>query len=232
MNNHTNSSLAASSEAPHNSVAQKWLSLWNNPDDEHALDQLGTEIDYLLCRLLPRGRILGPLLDWEADIRQEAGLLLYQRYLAGNKDLISASRLQDHEEITGQIRRAVWVALKVTIWRYRKKFRRVIQLFESSANIDEFKDIAWPHPAEYRRIGELPLDVQLHLVRSVLRRAVREKRLSVENAAIASTLLEGNISQAQLAKSLGVSRQAINQRLLPVRQYLQSAIHDEEFPLS
>jgi len=219
-------------ESHNQTLASKWLDFYSNPDDDQALNQLGAEIDELLCRFLPRGRFLGILLDWEEEIRQEAGLLLYNRYLAGNKGLIAATRAKDHDEIAGHIRRSVWVALKVTVWRYRKKLHEWIQIFESNVNLDEHPLAVWPHPADYRQIGELPLEVQLHLVRVALRRAVREKRLGAQNVELACTLLEGNVTQAELAKSRGVTRQAINQRLASVRKYLQDAIHNEEFPLS
>lgn len=231
-NQNIHSIKGACFEAHNPILATKWLEFCNNPDDDQALNRLGNEIDELLCRFLPRGRFLGVLLDWEEEIRQEAGLLLYTRYLAGNRGLIEATRAKDHIEIAGHIRRSVWVALKVTVWRYRKKLHQWIQIFESNGNLDEHPLAVWPHPADYRRIGELPLEVQLNLVRAALRRAVCEKHLGAQNVELACTLLEGNVTQAELAKSRGITRQAINQRLASVRKYLQGAIQNEEFPLS
>lgn len=220
-------------DAHHSSLARKWLTFWQNPNDEFALDELGIEIDNILRTLLPRGKTAGTLLsNWEEDIRQEAGILLYRRFLVGNEELIAATQNNNHGAISEHLKRSVWAALKSTIWPLRRKILQWEEVFESRENLEELGGTTNPHPSELQQIGDLPIEVQLELVRSALQRASREKRLSTQSVEIARSLLDGDLTQAEIARARGVSRQAINQRLAPVRNYLRNAIQTEEFPMS
>ncbi len=79
---------------------------------------------------------------------------------------------------------------------------------------------------------ELSLDDRIQIADGALRKAALEGSLSATSIEIARTLLNKGCSQSELADTRGVSRQAISQRLAPVRKYLREAVHAEEFPSS
>ena len=73
--------------------------------------------------------------------------------------------------------------------------------------------------------------MQRELVFAALRMALREKHLKPHHAAVAIAMVDGEMSQQQLATEMGVSRQTIHQRLQPVREFLQAHIETLELPL-
>ena len=206
-----------------------WLDFCGNPEEDQTLNRIGDEIDQLLWRLLPTRRLQNMPFDW-AEIRQETGLLLYTRYLAGNEGLAEATLARNHAEIAGHIQRSVWMAIKVTVWRYRKKHERWMRIFASIEKLNDHAPAICQHPANHRRLGERPFDLQLKAVTGALRQGVREKRITTENVKLARELLEGEVTHTALAKHRVTTRQAINQRLAPGR-HLRNTICNEEFPL-
>ncbi len=213
------------------SLARAWLAFWQEPEDTEALNRVGVEIDPILRNFLSR-RFRGTPPSWRHDVLQEAGHLLYWRYLVGNKRLTEASKRADRAEIENQIHAAAWTSLQTTIREFRRRFRAYCQLFDSSGEFDDKLANSCRHPAQRTVVTELSLDERIQIIDRALRRAAIEGSLSANSIEIARTLLSEGCSQSELADTRGVSRQAISQCLDPVRRYLREAVDAEEFPLS
>lgn len=233
MNTNTTSLSAASSEAGNSqALAQAWVDYCKQPDNKNTRERLGSELDPALRTGLPNGRLPGILKGKEEDLRQEAGLMLLKKYLAGNKKLVEATLSGDMPEIVRQIERSVCASINISIWQLKKSLLKDGMVLEFSEAIDAHPRAVSAHPAWRNTLWELPLALQRELVFSCLRSAVREKHLLETNANIALTMMDKGLTQSEMAGSLGISRQAIHQRLAPVRKYLRKHIKDVEFPMS
>jgi len=211
-------------------LADSWLAFVETPDKESAQNRFATELNDLVRKFLVAGSLMEPLRNMREDLGQEASLLLFSRLLAGNKELVAATRAGNRKEIAGQIRRSVSAAIRFSKWKlFSKLAGRPVQL---QPDKDKREISTYQHPANFKALRELPLDAQHKLVMNMLRRAVRELHLTPGNADLAQTLIENNLTQAELARSIGVTREAVHQRLKPVWRFLRKAIDDEEFPLS
>ena len=132
--------------------------------------------------------------------------------------------------IAGQLRRSVSAAIRFSRWKLFKEIGRIpgeVQTEQAEAEVATYE-----HPANIRKLSDLPLEAQQKVVIDMLRHASIDLFLTPGNAELASQLIKNNLTQADLARSLGVSRQAVYQRLDPVWRYLRSAIEEQEFPLS
>lgn len=221
----------ATSRNHHGCLSAAWLDFWRNPQDTEALDRLGVEIDEILRRFLSRRGHETPI-SWQNDVIQEAGKLIYWRYLAGNKRLTDASQRADRAEIENQIRAAAWTSVRTTVREFRRRFRAYGLLFDSSSEPEDHPENSCIHPAQKTDLRQLSLDDQIKLVDRALRIAALDGSLTAVSVEIARTLLNDGCTQTELAQARGVTRQSISQRLAPVREYLREAVHSEEFPLS
>ena len=211
-------------------LADSWLAFVQSPDAEPAQNRFATELNNLVRKFLPAGSLMEPLRNMREDLCQEAGLLLFSKLLAGNTSLVAATRARNRTEIAGQIRRSVSAAIRFSKWKLLKDLAdRPEQLHPDKDKSEIFN---CQHPANFKSLRDLPMEAQHKVVLGMLRRAVRELHLTSRNADLAQTLLENNLTQADLARTLGVTRAAIHQRLKPVWRFLRKAISEEEFPLS
>jgi len=171
-----------------------------------------------------------PFKELNDDLCQEACLLLFAKLLAGNRELVAATRAGHRAAMAGQLRRSVSAALRFSRWKLIKK--QILHSDLAHSN-EESQEVAYSqHPANVTALRQLSLEAQQKLVIDMLIKAVRELHIAPVNAALARSLLENNLTQTDLAKSLGVTRQALHQRLKPVWRFLRKAIDDVEFPLS
>jgi len=212
------------------SLADSWIAFVQTPDDEPARNRFATELNDLARKFLRSSALIPPLKSLSDDLSQEACLLLFSTLLTGNKHLDAATRARHRSMIAGQLRCSVSAALRFAKWKALKKLVRTPDHPQPAKEKREI--VTDQHPANFRALSELPFETQQKLVLDMLRQAVRELHLTSDHAELARTLLENDLTQADLARSLGVSRQAVSQRLNPVWRYLRKAIDDQEFPLS
>jgi len=174
----------------------------------------------------------GLLKGKEDEIRQESILLLLSRYLAGNADLIAATKKANLAEIKSQLQRSIFAAVQATSRSLLRSIERERKRYEYSDSIDEHPRATCLHPAERTTLWQLPYETQLELVFGALRMAIEEKLLPEKNLQLVMTMLKAGLSQTQIALSLGISRQAVHQRIEHVRNHLRKQIEKEEFPLA
>lgn len=207
-----------------------WIAFVQAPDDASAQNRFAAELHIQTRKFLPGGVLIAPLKDLSDDLCQEACLLLFAKLLAGNKDLVAATRAGHRTLIAGQLRRSVSAALRFSRWKLLKRISPASEQPDSDNELREVGSIQ--HPANFTALRELPFESRQKLVLNMLRQAVRELHIAPDNAELARALLENNLTQADLARSLGVTRQALHQRLKPVWRFLRKAIDDQEFPLT
>lgn len=211
-------------------LTDSWIAFVQAPGEASAQNRFATELNEQVRKFLSRVSMISPLKSLSDDLCQEACLLLFSNLLAGNKDLVAATRAGHRTLIAGELRRSVSAALRFSRWKLLKKLSDVPDQIQSEKARRE--DASSQHPANFTAVRELSIEAQQKLVMDVLCNAVRNFNLTPGNAELARALIENNITQADLAKSLGVTRQALHQRLNPVWRFLRKAIDDEEFPLS
>jgi len=220
----------ASSDNFPDPLTDSWIAFIQAPDDGSAQNQFAFELNEVVRKFLLRGSLIAPLKNLSDDLCQEASLLLFSKLLTGNKELVTATRSGHRALIAGQIRRSVSAALRFSKWKLLKMLTRAPGQLHPEKDTTEV--VTYQHPAHFMALRELPFETQQKLVLGMLRQAVREVHLTSDNAELARTLLENNLTPADLARLLGVTRQAVHQRLKPVWRYLRKTIDDQEFPLS
>lgn len=211
-------------------LTDSWIAFIQAPDAESAQNRFATELHKLVRKFLLRASLITPLKNLSDDLCQEACLLLFSKLLAGNEDLVAATRSGHRSLMAGQLRCSVSAALRFAKWKLLKKITRAPDHFQAGKDDEEVA--TYPHPAHFTELRELSFETQQKLVLDMLRQAVCDLHLNSANAELAHTLVENNLTQADLARSLGVTRQAVSQRLNPIWRYLRQAIDEQEFPLS
>jgi DNA-binding CsgD family transcriptional regulator len=212
----------------YNELATAWLDYCDHPENREASEAFGRHLDRLFRQRLPDRRCSGVLEGHEAEIRQEAYLLLVGSFLAGNRELITATQAQDHGRIACEILRSLAgsiSAISRTLARHTIRYRRL-----HAGDPDLCSEAVCLHPSCRESLWELPFELQRELVFAVLERAIRNKLLAARGARIAMEMVDGNLTQSEVAASLGISRQAVHQQLGPVRDYLADHIEEEELP--
>lgn len=218
-----------SPESPKNpGLAKAWIAFCTSP--EAAQSELACHLDALLKAGMPDGRCQGPMSGQEDEIRQEAYLLLVQRYLAGNAALFDATEALDEQEIAEQIQRSARASLRVTKRSITKAVLRRAKMHDHEVDIDAV--CGADHPANRASLWALPFEVQRELVFSILRRAAEENLLPTRSLSVARDMLELELSQTRVAKNHGISRQSVHQHVERVREVLKRAMARTEFPLT
>ncbi len=225
--------LAVSNETGYSlkesSLACAWVEYYRKPDDAALERRLVTILDLVLNQTLPERKYFGLLHGRKAEIRQEALLCLLQRYLVGNQRLLETTLSGDLKAIANQLRRSIHAAVWVSVRKLHREIRKERNRFVRYDTVDESAFATTSHPAEYKTLWALPFEAQQALVLLTLRKGIAEHRLPAKSAHMALDMVEGPMSSAQMARTLGVTRQAVHQRLKPVRNYLRKSIDTEEF---
>ncbi len=217
--------MAASNGAEN--LTRTWLAYATALKSFAQLDEFAVELDRVLHHRLPSEIFRGLLRGREDEIRQDAAILLVERFLIGNKRLMQATRKGIFREVENQLSRSISSAVQVSLRRLRRQVAREAILFRRIRNKDAG---IYYHPSE-RKFWGLPLAVQQELALQALHLAVTGQLLSRSQADIAVSMVAGSISQSGLARKLRISRQAVHQRLQPVRKYLWDVMETLEFPL-
>jgi len=204
----------------------------SNPECPAAANQLAVCLDELFRLRLPRAHYTGILEGREDDVRQEAYLLLVGKYLAGNPALLAATAAGDRRLIAEEIHRSLGSSIRSVSKTLKKQLLRHQQMHTYGEDPDTHAGHTCIHPACRVHLWELPFEMQRQIVFASLRIGVQENLIYARSAQLAMDMLDQGLSQSQIARSLGVSRQAVHAMLAPVRKHLAEIVATQEFPLA
>jgi len=235
MHTNSNKQMAVSIETGNQeattSLAFAWAQYLKDPGDSGVMDRLARELEWQLQKYLPNRSRGGMLCGREGEIRQEALLLLLQRYLGGNTRLLEATKNQSLSEISQELRRSILGALQASQRKLVHRLRRELNKTDYCEKIEDHLLGVCCHPADRKSLWQLPYEGQRELVFAGLRIAIAKHLVPTGSAELVIKMIEGNLSQSAMAEAMGVSRQAVSQRLTPVRKYLQRYVVEAELPL-
>ncbi len=194
------------------------------------MNYLADALDAALRTRLPDKFFSGMLSGREPEIRQDALLLIVQTLLGGNTRLIDATRTNDGEEIRNQLQRTISAALKICRARFWRALNTEAARFQEVDPSNGLSLGTCDHPSR-RTLWALPPDAQRQLVLAALRQGVEQQLVSRQNAELLKSIVVDGLSQAEVAKSLRVSRSAVQQRVGSVRERLRAILENSELPL-
>ena len=209
-------------------IASAWQQFCNDPGCREVREQLAIEIDVLLRKRLPQGHLVGILVGREDEVRQEAYMLLVGKYLSGNRQLMAATAMGHRSEILNQVQRSIGGSIRSVSRTMKAALKKHLELHVYG---EDCPPAFCVHPAWRKNLGELSYEQQRALVFDALGVAVKKKLVRARNARIAMEMVDRRLNQRQIAKSLGISPQAIHRLLAPVREHLPKFIENQEFPL-
>lgn len=212
-------------------IARAWLAYCSRPKCQKARKDFAERLDELLKSRLPDGRCTGAIKGLEGDIRQEAYLLLVGRYLAGNPTLLAATFAADAAEADNQLRKSAAAAIRSAAQSMAKALVRERQLIECGADPDAIAEVGTMHPANRTSLWELPFEQQRLLVFAALESAVTAKLLGRRGAGMLREMVEKGMTQSELARARGISRQSVQETLALVRKLIASLVEAREMPL-
>ncbi len=225
-------------------LVSAWQAFADQPDSQKNLNRLGDAIDAML-RICRPAESFGLLHENAEDIRQNAHILLLhgnsllsrkgrsasRGYLTDNEELRAATVRGDAQEIHRELLRSLLAVLNHCSLRMRREIAREKARLLRLEAVLEHKLGVCAHPADCK-ITELSLTDLRELVLTLLEEAENLGALSKPTLAAASKTLVNGLGQADAARELGISRQALNQRLKPVRSWLERRSRSTEVPLS
>lgn len=194
-----------------------------------AREHLATQLDLLIRARLSNGRFGELLQGYEADMRQEAHVLIL-RFLSGNRELSLTTEDGNLAEIENQIQRSVSGCCRAVFFNFRKHALRYRAFHVCGVDVDAVEHPVCMHPANRSQLWELPTALQRKIIVQIMGEAVRDRVLCPQNAALALDMVLEAKSQSEVAKSLGISRQAVHARLTKIRSLLGPLLETTEFP--
>lgn len=188
------------------------------------LDRLGIELDRALRSRLPGGSCSWPIQGREDELRQDAAILLVQKFLLGNRRLMLATRKRQIGEVERELAHSLFHAVRIARKRLIHHAHAEAARVRSLALQDEGH---CPHPTD-RKFWSLPLALQRELALQALNIAVTGHLVPKPSAKLARDLITGSATQSELARKAGITRPAVHRRLEPVRQHLWDIIETLE----
>ena len=128
-----------------------------------------------------------------------------------------------------QITASISASLRIASYRVRRSIQLDRGRFTEFDEAEHSKQSL--HPAEIKYVRELPLEAQRQLLLFLLEEGVRSSAISTANSQIIHQMVDQELSQTEMAKELGISRQAVNQRIRCVAAVLNEALERAEFPM-
>lgn len=207
-----------------------WTNLQNcnGGCDSDGYGPIADEIEALCKRKLRDGVLRENLAGLEAEIRQDAMIMLLRGFLDGNRRFVAAAAKNDPDAIEINLPRVVALAIRYNIIRMA---HCVTVASSRSTQFRECDGGACQHPAEMRE-EELPYEIRLRMAIMGLKLAEEMCSISPENAKITATILTGELTVDELAKKRGVNRSAIYQRLKGVCSVLPPIMEMIEVPMA
>jgi len=206
-----------------------WKAFALDPRNQRNINTLASAIEEEIRIRLPDYFFRGILGGYEAEIRQDAILMLLGRYLTGNRDLSHYTAAGDPAGIANELGRSIGAAIRFAKLRLK---RRLATGQNRSEELTEENGGFYDHPAKRKGFFALPYHAQLQLCLAALRVALSSKRVSPASAKVAMLMIEEGLSEAEAARVLGISPSGINQLLKKVRKHLPRIINNSEFPLA
>lgn len=199
----------------------------NNPWGDGNLDDLANQIDGIVRRKLPNGVMGGILSGKEPEIRQDTTIRLLKGFLFKNVGYAEAAERKDQDAATYYLERAVSIVLRHQKARLKRKLakeqNRQVEITERNAG-------SCLHPVELD-YWELPLAIRIEMNRASLRLGVGTGLITLVNAGIMSKIIDSETSVENIAKSLGVTRGAIYQRVNRVRRVTAGLLAHIDVPM-
>ena len=205
-----------------------WKAFASDPRNQRNINNLASAINEEIRIRLPDYLFRGILGGYEAEIRQDAILMLLGRYLAGNRDLALYTAAGNLEGMENELGRSIGAAIGFAKLRLK---RRLATGQNRSEELTEENGGFYDHPASRKGFFALPYHAQLQLCLAALRVALSSKSVSPASVKVATLMLEEGLSAAQVARVLGKSPSAVNQLLKMVRKQLPRIIDNAEFPI-
>jgi hypothetical protein len=218
---------AAYPYADHNisALALVWTFQTGNPKWGEKFARL---LDERLKQMLPEGRLREILQGQESEIRQRAALMLLDWFLRGNRELQLATEIKDLGEVANQIQRSINAAIRISTMKIRRSLIRDLNRFVEYNEKEHTTSCI--HPALRVNVWELPFEAQQSLLLLLLEGAETTRAVSPSQTSMVRRMIDLSMSQADMAKDLGISRPALNQRISHVGSVVRSSLEKTEFP--
>lgn len=210
-------------------LVESWKSFLADPTNKETLNNFANVLDRDLRIKLPNGALKGILRGYEPEIRQDAAILVLDRYLAGNRNLTEATANGEIETISNELGRSMNAALRICRLRHSRRIHKEFRLREE-LDPEDFR-LPTTSAASDLHFWELPYSIRHLLTLKLLQLAVTDHNISPKTANLAIEMLEGGLSQADMAKNQGVSRAAISQSVKMIRKELKLLASKIEGPL-
>lgn len=226
METNTQTASAASQKAEN--LVQAWLAFAAAPERSETLNTLAEFLEDEVRRRLPDStRGLGE----PAEIRQNTCLRLLGGHLVGNQQLLEATRTGNENEVDRQLRICIATAVRFEhLESTRRAARDAARDAARRRELTEKNGGTYRHPVQ-KAFWDLPYEIQRTLVLAALRMGVAQGLVTRPNASLVTRMIEENLSEAEVSRRLGISRQAVNQQVQKVRKHLPKLIASQEFPL-
>lgn len=198
-----------------------------NPWNEAELDDLANQIDEISRRRLPDGVMGGILANREAEVRQDAALMLLQGFLGGNLDFMEADEGKDRDATAYHLERVTSIAL----FHCKNRLKRKLAKEQNrQVEIGERTTGSCLHPADLD-FWNLPYPIRIEMRKASLRLGVSTGEISVSSANIINLVINEKMSAQKIADRFGITRGAVYQRFDPVRKVLVNLIAKIEVPM-
>lgn len=185
------------------------------------LDRVAEELVRLADIRLPNNVLRGDLTGMEADIRQDAILLSLSRYLKQDAEFPDAPKYPWHAP------REIAAALKI---QKRDSLKSIKQRLETLQRMSDEPDAIVDHPTRLRTCDWSSSTMRMVLREAILT-ALKNRRISLANAAVGLGLFVDGITAKEMAKRRHVTPSAIYQHLGRVRREVPDIINGIEVPL-
>jgi len=146
---------------------------------------------------------------------------LFDHYLGGNSKLRLALTGKNCSAIGQQIERTINVVVAIA----RKRTLKILK--ERLVFMADLPDVLVSHPREIS-LADMPVDLKIDMAR----KAVAESREDIghKTADILCDILERSCPVSEIARELGVTRQAIHMRLAPAIKKVRARMERIELP--
>jgi hypothetical protein len=209
----THTTAPAHAEGNHPSLAKAYLKHLAEPNSEVTLNAFGEELQHLLQRFLPDGSQQGCLRGQESDLRQSAALLLLQRYLAGNSSLSAAAETKDLTQISEQILRTTWAAIRKCL-RHEIRRDQVVK-----RNLVKIVDPTVDHAIHSQDIQ------RRHEAVALIERSASKGKISIRDSEILKSLLLEEKTRNEVANEHGIGESAVSRLVSRATSVLREDEH-------
>lgn len=205
------SEMKTRSQSIGSDLALSWLKFKQSHSWEH-YEKFATLLSAECARQVPDGRFNGCLSGAEAEVRQDALLMLLRGFLERNHSLAHPC---DPDQVHSHLVKSVKLCVSYSVARMARQRSRWGALFSLGA-VPETSEM---HPC-IRTNGDLSWDEKRMIALAALELAVKHNQLSRKNAQITRLLIAEGLGPSEVARMVGVSASAIHQQVRRVSAQL------------